>query len=169
MTFIPRYSVVEDQFAKYDVADANTGAYEAISGVVVSYTGYDSNAAVTLVKKTASGTTPRAFLMQSVKHSYANIPQGFRYRGDIGSTDAFVGDPVGIAHSGGVFDTDQFDADSGGTVTAGQSLYAKVGGRLTNNSSLSVTGSADEVAVARNNLSADAIAAGKLLRVQILL
>ena len=169
MTFIPRYSVIEDQFAKYDVSDANTGAYEAISGVVVSYTGYDANAAVTLVKKTASGTTPRAFLMQSVKHSYPNIPQGFRYRGDLGSSDAFVGDPVAIAHSGGVFDTDQYAADSGGSITAGQSLYAKAGGTLTNDSSLSVTGSADVVAVARNTLSAAAIAGSKLLRVQILL
>lgn len=169
MTFIPRYSVIEDQFAIYDATDAGTGAIEANSGVVVSYTGYNSNAGVTKVKATASGTVPRAFLMQSVKHSYPNLPAGFRYRGDLGASTAFLGEPVAIAHSGGVFDTSSYADDNGTGITAGDKLYAKVGGNLTNKSAFSVTGSADAVAVARNTLSTDAIAAGKLLRVQILL
>ena len=163
MVFIPRYTVVEDQFNTYDAADANTGAFEAYSGMVVSYTGDE------LVAVVASGTTPQGFLMQNVKHSYPNLPAGFRFTGDLGSSDAFLGEPVAVAHGGGVADVNQYDDDLGGGISAGDNMYAKAGGKITNDVSLSVTGGDDPVAVSKVDVSADAIAGGKRLRIKILL
>lgn len=162
--FIPRHSVIENQFCSYA---ENTSFGSAGIGGVVAYAGsvvyLDPNAAneESMVKKmdVAAGITnsyaPFGFLMQKVKVGYHSIhPTGFVMPGDLGSSDAIaqpsynssgviVGHksvPVGVAHMG-IYDTVHYTATMvAGVVQTkmipGANLYAAAGeARLTNNSS----------------------------------
>lgn len=166
--FIPRHSVVEDQFCSY--AEDNTFGSVGVGGVV-AYAGsvvYLDPAAANeepMVKKMEHGVSesPFGFLMQKVKVGYHSVhPTGFVMPGDLGSSDAVAqplynsgGDitghkavPVGVAHLG-IFDTVHYICEaSGGTVstkmTPGQSLYsASYQARVTNNSSVSADATGD--------------------------
>lgn len=166
MVFIIRQPGVEDIHNVHDAATASgvTDAVVCQAGIVVMISGDQKVAPVT------SGSQPYGFLLQKVKNQYDTfgLPQGFRYAGDLGSSDAFVGDAVGVFVSGGIADTDQYAADSTGAIVAGSFLYAKDGGVLTDDSSLSVIADTP-VAVAKNSLSANAITNGKYLRIKSLL
>lgn len=148
--FIPRHSVVEDQFCSY--ADNNAFGSAGVGGVV-AYAGsvvYLDPAAVNeepMVKKMAydaSPFTPFGFLMQKVKVGYHSVhPTGMVLPGDQGSSDAIaqplydssgaiVGHksvPAGVAHLG-IFDTVHYTCvvDGSGDVqtkmTPGASLFA---------------------------------------------
>jgi len=163
--FIPRHSVVENQFCSY--SDSNSFGSAGIGGVI-AYAGsvvYLDPAALNeepMVKKMAHGVTetPFGFIMQKVKVGYHQVhPTGFFMPGDLGSSDVIaqplydnsgtiVGHksvPVGVAHLG-IFDTVHYTCvmDGAGVVTSkmapGQSLYpAAHDGRLTN-STVSSTG-----------------------------
>jgi len=166
--FIPRHSVVEDQFCSY--AEDTTFGSVGVGGVV-AYAGsvvYLDPAAANeepMVKKMEHGVSesPFGFLMQKVKVGYHSVhPTGFVMPGDLGSSDAIAqplynsgGDitghkavPVGVAHLG-IFDTVHYTCEaSGGTVstkmTPGQSLYsASYQARVTNNSSVSADATGD--------------------------
>lgn len=155
--FIPRHSVVEDQFCSY--AEDNTFGSAGIGGVV-AYAGsvvyLDPSAAneESMVKKMEHGVseTPFGFIMQKVKVGYHNVhPTGFVMPGDLGSSDviaqplynasgAIVGHksvPVGVAHLG-IFDTVHYTCKkSAGTVQTkmapGATLYPSAEeARLTN-------------------------------------
>ncbi len=155
--FIPRHSVVENQFCSYTEDDAfgavGVGGVVAYAGSVV-YLDPDAINEEPMVKKMAGVITepPFGFIMQKVKVGYHSVhPSGFVMPGDLGSSDAIAqplynagGEiaghksvPVGVAHLG-IFDTVHYICEaSGGTASEkmapGSSLYAAAyQGRVTN-------------------------------------
>lgn len=157
--FIPRHSVVEDQFCSYA---ENSGFGSAGAGNVVAYAGSvvyldpDADNEEAMVKKMANGVTeiPFGFTMQKVKVGYHSVhPTGFYMPGDLGSSDVIANPlydssgnigghksaPVGVAHLG-IFDTVHYTAlktSAAGVSTAaaikpGESLFAGIDGRVTN-------------------------------------
>jgi hypothetical protein len=155
MVFIPRDPVVQNQFLVHDSSLSTTET----AGAVVRLTGDELVACVT-------GTSvPYGFLMQNVKAESAAHPTGFRLPGDLGSSDAFTGDPVGVAHLG-IYDTTHYDTAS--TYTAGNQLTVAANGAVT------PSGSGQEVlntvvAICQNTLDATAVAAGENLRIKLLI
>lgn len=156
MVFIPRDPVSQNQFLTHDSTWENT----ATAGAVVALTGDELVAPV-------SGTTydPYGFLMQNVKTESSAHPTGFRLPGDLGSSDAFTGDPVGVAHLG-IYDTTHYDTAE--TYTAGAVLTVAADGAVTNESSGQEVNST-QVAIAQNSLDANAVAAGQNLRIKLLI
>lgn len=177
--FIPRHSVVEDQFCSY--AEDNTFGSVGVGGVVayagsVVYLDADATNEEAMVKKMAydaSPFTPFGFLMQKVKVGYHSVhPTGMVLPGDLGSSDAIAQStynasgaitghksvPVGVAHLG-IFDTVHYTcvktSDTGvSTVTTkmapGASLFAAADeGRLTN-STVAADGEVDTVTAGAN-------------------
>jgi hypothetical protein len=131
----------------------------ATAGAVVQLSGDEL---VAVVSGTPSGD-PYGFLMQNVKAESSAHPTGFRLPGDLGSSDAFTGDPVGVAHLG-IYDTTHYD--TGQTYTAGDALFAGADGVVTQ------TGAKvndAQVAVAQNSLDTAAVAAGNNLRIKLLI
>ena len=167
MVFIPRDPVMQNQFCTHDSSQGTT----ASAGQVIYLSG---NQLVAVVSGT--GNEPYGFLLQSVKSEISGMPAGWRTPADMGSSDAFTGDPVGVAHEG-LYDTTQYVLDSAkSTITAGEMLYADVAtAKLVNGTngsdgSSGVAGSGSPaIAVAQNSLSASAITAGTLLRVKLLI
>jgi hypothetical protein len=155
MVFIPRDPVVQNQFLTHD----STWTATATAGAVVALTGDE----LVAVASGSPGGNPYGFLMQNVKAESSAHPTGFRLPGDLGSSDAFTGDPVGVAHLG-IYDTTHYD--TGETYAAGDVLYAGALGVLTQ------TGSkvnATEVAICQNTLDSTAVAAGQNLRIKLLI
>ena len=160
--FIPRHSVVENQFCSY-AEDSSFGS-TGIGGVVayagsVVYLDPTAENEEPMVKKMAHGVTeaPFGFIMQKVKVGYHDVhPTGFVMPGDLGSSDAIAQPlyntsgaiaghksvPVGVAHLG-IFDTVHYTCDmTSGVVqtkmTPGQTLYAAAyQARLTNSTTSS--------------------------------
>lgn len=161
--FIPRHSVIENQFCNYaennSFGSSGAGNVVAYAGSVVYLDPTASNEE-SMVKKMAHGVTetPFGFLMQKVKVGYHSVhPTGFVMPGDLGSSDAIaqplynntgaiVGHkavPVGVAHLG-IFDTVHYicGLDDAGVVQSkmapGMSLYAAAqDARLTNSETAS--------------------------------
>jgi len=157
MVFIPRDPVMQNQFLTHD----STWGSTATAGAVVQLSGDEL---VSPVSGTPSGD-PYGFLMQNVKAESVAHPTGFRLPGDLGSSDAFTGDPVGVAHLG-LYDTTHYDTAS--TYAAGNYLTAGTNGVVT------VSGAAAQVhtavvAVAQNTLDSTAVAAGQKLRIKLLI
>ena len=152
MVFIPRDPVMQNQFLTHDSSKGSTAA----AGAVIALSG---DQLVQVVSGT--NTTPYGFLMQNVKAESSAHPTGFRLPGDLGSSDAFTGDPVAVAHLG-LYDTTNYDASL--NFQYGDELFSDNQGRLTN-----VAGSgalAVAVAVAQNNVEAST---GARLRVKLLI
>ena len=103
--------------------------------------------------------------MQNVKAESSAHPTGFRLPGDLGSSDAFTGDPVAVAHLG-VYDTTHYETAE--TYTAGVELTIGTNGRVTP-SGAGTQVFASVVAVAQNTLDATAVAAGSNLRIKLLI
>ncbi len=165
MVLVPRCPDVQDVMCKHD---ASSGTAEA--GVIVYLSG-DKKVA----KVAASGNVPFGMLGQRVKAQATGLPQNFEFPGEIGSSDARLGDPVLVYH-GGQFDTTQYALPSG--VTAGAALYASVAtgnqGKLVDSILLAsgvangFSGSAQVVAVAESSLTVSEAAAGKSLLIKLL-
>lgn len=166
--FIPRHSVVEDQFCSY----AENSAFGSVgAGNVVAYAGSvvyldpDADNEEAMVKKMAHGVTetPFGFSMQKVKVGYHSVhPTGFYMPGDLGSSDVIAnplynssGDisghksaPVGVAHLG-IYDTAHYICalDGDGAVTSkmapGQTLYPAANQARVTNSTVSSDGTDD--------------------------
>lgn len=171
MVFIPRDPVMQNQFLVHD--SSTEAGSTATAGAVVFLSGDELVAPV-------SGTTdiPYGFLMQNVKAESSAHPTGFRLPGDLGSSDAFTGDPVAVAHFG-VYDTTHYDTAV--TYTAGDYLG------VTNDTTGSVTtldggnavgfdshngldrAFADVVAVCQNSLTAAQVSAGTNLTIKLLI
>ena len=184
--FIPRHSVVENQFCSY--AEGAAWGAGGIGGVV-AYAGsvvYLDPAATNeepMVKIMADGITetPFGFMMQKVKVGYHNVhPTGFVMPGDLGSSDAIAQPvynnagviaghksvPVGIAHLG-IFDTVHYICTAAaGTaslkMTPGQTLYpAAYQARVTNNPSLAADADGETGTAAGDTT---AIAVGRVMK-----
>lgn len=161
MVFIPRDPVIQNQFL---VHDSSQGDGTESAGAVVYLSGDELVAVVS-----GASNIPYGFLMQNVKAESSAHPTGFRLPGDLGSSDAFTGDPVAVAHLG-IYDTTYYDTAD--TYTAGDYLGVSNTGRLSKSSALNftgVSGTIDEVAIAQNTLNAAAVAAGTKLRVKLLI
>jgi hypothetical protein len=156
MVFIPRDPVMQNQFLVHDSSKGTT----ATAGAVVSLSASEKVEVVS-----GTNTVPYGFLMQNVKAESSAHPTGFRLPGDLGSSDAFTGDPVGVAHLG-LYDTTFYDTAE--TYTAGALLGVTGEGKVTNNGSGNDV-SATNVAVAQNSLDATAVAAGSSLRIKLLI
>ena len=145
--FIPRHTVVENQFCQFAETSTTTGV-----GAVIAYAGavcYLVNAAtkqdaiVNLYDSTNTYTSPEnspfGFLMQKVKTGYTQVhPAAFVLPGDLGSSDVIAQPkynasgqisgtktaPVGVAHLG-IWDTVHYNVDAPGTtvVRPGDFLY----------------------------------------------
>ena len=155
MVFIPRDPVMQNQFLTHD----STGGTTATAGSVVFLSGSE------LVTVVSGGSeAPYGFLMQNVKAESSAHPTGFRLPGDLGSSDAFTGDPVGIAHLG-LYDTTYYDTTT--TYTAGNLLGVTSAGRVTPSGGANDLG-VGNTAVCQNTLDATAVAAGQRLRIKLL-
>ncbi len=154
---------MQNQFLVHDTSNANT---TATAGCVVVLTGDEL---VQCVSGTSEGE-PYGFLLQNIKTESSAHPTGFRLPGDLGSSDAFTGDPVGVAHLG-IYDTTYYNPSD--TYTAGDNLGVDSQGRVTKstdkqNFSTFTTVGADIVAVAQNSLDSAAVSAGQALRIKLL-
>ncbi len=156
MVFIPRDPVVQNQ---YLVHDTSQGTGTETAGCVVFLSGDELVACVS-----GSGNTPFGFLMQNVKAESSAHPTGFRLPGDLGSSDAFTGDPVGVAHLG-IYDTTHYNTAT--SYTAGVNLTVAANGTVTPTGVNQVNSAV--VAVAQNSLDSDAVAAGNNLRIKLLI
>jgi hypothetical protein len=168
MVFIPRDAVVQNQFL---VHDSNSGS-TATAGAVVSL-----SASEKVMVVSGSDTYPYGFLMQNVKAESSAHPTGFRLPGDLGSSDAFTGDPVGVAHLG-LYDTTFYDTTA--TYAFGDLLGVTEAGRVTpmddgvsavdfdSKNGIDVA-TQNVVAVAQNSLDSDAVSAGSSLRIKLLI
>lgn len=155
MVFIPRDPVVQNQFLVHDSSKGTT----ATAGAVVSLSASEKVEAVS-----GTDTAPYGFLMQNVKAESSAHPTGFRLPGDLGSSDAFTGDPVGVAHLG-LYDTTHYNTAT--TYTAGVELTTGANGVVTPTGVNQVN--ATVVAVAQNSLDSAAVAAGQNLRIKLLI
>lgn len=155
MVFIPRDPVMQNQFLVHDSDKGST----ATAGAVVSLSASEKVEVVS-----GTNTTPYGFLMQNVKAESSAHPTGFRLPGDLGSSDAFTGDPVGVAHLG-LYDTTFYD--TGDTFDAGDALYSDETGAVTVNAGSGALGV--QVATAQNTLDATQVAAGENLRIKLLI
>jgi len=160
--FIPRHSVVADQFCSYaenaGFGDSGAGNVVAYAGSVV-YLDPTADNEESMVKKMAHGVTetPFGFIMQKVKVGYHAVhPTGFYMPGDLGSSDVIANPlynssgniaghksaPVGVAHLG-IYDTVHYQCvvDGSGVVTSkmtpGQTLYPAANEARVTNSEVS--------------------------------
>lgn len=155
--FIPRHSVIANQFCSYGeqtaTGAAGIGGVIAYAGSVVylDATALNEEAIVKKMAYSASAFTPFGFLMQKVKTGYHQVhPAGFVMPGDLGSSDAIAqakynasgtitgtkAVPVGVAHLG-IYDTVHYTCVGGTTpstkMAPGASLYAAADeGKVTN-------------------------------------
>jgi len=174
MTFVPRHPVIVDQFCTHDATNNST----ANAGAVVYLTGTDAtNKRGKVSTVSGTGNAPYGFLTQKVKAESSDVPTGYRWPGDLGSSDAYSGDPVGVAHLG-IYDTTDYVLNTGNTTfTAGELLYASIAaaskGKVTNGTTtpdVAQENSSDKVvAKVVVGLTATEVAAGTALRIQILI
>jgi len=168
MVFIPRDPVMQNQFLVHDSSKSTT----ATAGAVVSLSASEKVEAVS-----GTNTPPYGFLMQNVKAESSAHPTGFRLPGDLGSSDAFTGDPVGVAHLG-LYDTTFYDTAA--TYTQSDLLGVTEAGTVTpvdsgraidfaDKNGLTAADSDRVVAVCQNSLDATAVAAGASLRIKLLI
>ena len=168
MVFIPRDPVVHNQFLVHDSTNDNA---TATAGAVVSL-----SASEKVMVVSGADTYPYGFLMQNVKAESSAHPTGFRLPGDLGSSDAFTGDPVAIAHLG-LYDTTYYDTtatyafgDLLGVTEAGRVTPAENGNAIDFNAKNGVNiATQNLVAVAQNTLDATAVAAGSSLRIKLII
>ncbi len=168
MVFIPRDPVSQNQFLTHDSTWENT----ATAGAVVHLSGDELVSPVS-----GTGTFPYGFLMQNVKAESSAHPTGFRLPGDLGSSDAFTGDPVGVAHLG-IYDTTYYSTTPS-SYTAGELLGVNSTGQVTLADAGDVLDFAavnginvdtqNAVAVVQNSLSTAQIAAGVNMRIKLLI
>ncbi len=156
MVFIPRDPVMQNMFLVHDSSKGTT----ATAGAVIALSG---DQLVEVVSGT--NTKPYGFLMQSVQAESSAHPTGFRLPGEMGSSSAFTGDPVGVAHLG-LWDSTHYDTAE--TYTAGGLLQTAANGTVTPSGSGQVL-HADLVGICQNTLSSAQVAAGVKLRVKLLI
>jgi hypothetical protein len=163
MVLNPRQPNVQNVQCKHDEL---SGTAEA--GAIVYLSGDKKVAKVSL-----STHVPCGMLGQRVKANASGLPQNFEFPGEIGASDARLGDPV-LVYNGGIFETTHYNLPAG--VAAGAPLYAKAGDTTHNSKLVAVASGAAEghdgnpaiVAEAVCALSTAEAAAGKALLVKLL-
>lgn len=165
MTFQVRHPLVENQFSSFDATTSET--LPVAAGVLVKIVGETSDGrALVDVVSDASADQIYGWLMQKVREESSELPPGYRFPSDMGSSDAFLGDPVGVAMgAGAVYETDQYVDNGADGIAAGTLLYCDDDGKLEDTQ----TDSGPLVAIAMNSLSAADVTNGKMLRIKALL
>jgi hypothetical protein len=172
--FIPRHSVVENQFCKYAAqtatGSAGVGGVVAYAGSVVylNPTAVNQEAEVIKMSHTAAAEVPFGFIMQKVKTGYHQVhPAGYAMPGDLGSSDAIAQPtyssagvitgtkevPVGVAHLG-IWDTVHYTCTMAAGVvqtamTPGLALFAAADEAKVTNSTANSDGTTDVTTGAR--------------------
>ena len=166
MTFQVRHPLIENQFSSFDASTSE--ALPVPAGRLVKIVGETSDGrALVDVVSDASADTVYGWLMQKVKEESSEMPPGFRFRSDMGSSDAFLGDPVGVAMGpGAVYETDQYVDEGSDGIAAGTFLYCDDDGKLSDTNADSAPAA---IAIAMHTLTAADTAAGKMLRIKALL
>jgi len=162
MAFVLRHPAQEVQFFKFAASPTEDRPIPA--GRLVRVTG--DREVDTIADASVAAQLPIGWLMQKVKDPYTDFPAGFMLRGDLGSSDAFVGDPVGVACGpGAVYETDQYVDEGSDGIDAGTLLYPDDDGKLSDTNADSAAAAA---AVAMNSLTATQTAAGAMLMIRAL-
>ena len=166
MTFQLRHPVVENQFSSFYADSAETTPIAA--GKLVKIVGETSDGrALVDVVDDAENDTVYGWLMQKVKAAYSDLPPNFMFKSDMGSSDAWLGDPVGVAMGpGAVYETDQYVDEGGDGITVGTLLYCDDDGKL---SDTNADSAASAAAIAMQTLTIAEAAAGKMLRIKALI
>lgn len=165
MTFIPREPVLEIQFLKHD--DSSASSLPIPAGRLVKLVGAKTVDLIT----DASVQHPVGFLMQKIRAEYTDLPTSARFRSDLGSSDAFKGDPVAVA-SCGIWETDQYVDEGSNGITAGTLLFCDDDGKLSDTNADSVPTNDNQfgpAAMALDTLTAAQTAAGAMLLIKVLL
>jgi hypothetical protein len=165
MTFQVRHPLVENQFSSFDATTAE--ALPVPAGRLVKIVGETSDGrALVDVVSDASADTVYGWLMQKVKDESSELPPGYRFRSDMGSSDAFLGDPVAVAMGpGAVYEIDQYVDEGADGIAAGTLLFCDDDGKLSDTNADSAPAA---VAIALQGLTAAEAAAGKMLRIKAL-
>ncbi len=169
MTFQVRHPMIENQFCTFDADSTEANSAAVPAGRLVRITGEtaDGRAKVDVVSDISAQPTVLGWLMQKVKLESTEMPPGFRFRSDMGSSDAYLGDPVGVAMGvGAVYETDQYVDEGSDGITAGTLLYCDDNGQLSDTNADSAAAAA---AVAMQTLTAAQTAAGVMLRIKALI
>lgn len=162
MTFIPRHPIVDVMFLKFTASPTETRPIDA--GRVLTIT---ADRTVDTVS-TAASDVAIGWLMQKVKDAYTDLPTNAVFRSDLGSSDAFVGDPVGVAMGpGAIYETDQYVDEGTNGIAAGTALSVDDDGKLSDTDADSAVGGT--TAIALNTLTAAQAAAGRMLLIKALL
>lgn len=162
MTFILRHPAQEVQFLKFTSSPTEDRPIDA--GRLLRLV--DDRTVDTIADASVAAQFPIGWLMQKVKDPYTDFPAGFMLRGDLGSSDCFVGDPVGVAcGDGAVYETDQYVDEGGDGIAAGTLLYPDDDGKLSDTNADSAAAAA---AVALNTLTTAQCAAGNMLLIKAL-
>ena len=162
MTFVLRHPAQEVQFFKF--ASSPTEDRPIPAGRLVRITG--DREVDTIASASTAAQFPIGWLMQRVKDPYTDFPANFMLRGDLGSSDAFVGDPVAIACGpGAVYETDQYVDEGSDGIAAGTLLYPDDEGALSDTNADSAAAAA---AVAMNSLTTEQCVAGEMLMIKAL-
>ena len=167
MVLIPRNPVNQNPLHRHD---EDSGTAEGGSIVALNSEGK-------VAKVSASGQAPYGILFQRVKGVTPGLPQNYEFPGEIGASDARLGDSVLVYQDGGTFETDNYVIVGSG-VSAGTTLYARINdaddnGKLTDDTS-DVADNGDgstalAVALAIDTLTADQVTAGEKLFVKLLI
>lgn len=160
MTLQIRHPAQEVQFLKFTASPTETRPIPA--GRLVRLT--EDRTVDTIA--TASSDVPFGWLMQRVKDAYTGFPTGFMLTSDLGSTDVFVGDPVGVACGpGAIYETDQYVDEASDGIAYGTLLYPDNEGMLSDSNADTAPAAA---AQAMNTLTAAQCAAGDMLLIKAL-
>jgi len=165
MTFTAREPGLEIMFLKHD--PDSESALPIAAGILVRMVG---DKLVDLMTDVTS-QSPVGFLMQQIKDEYTDLPTFARFRSDLGSSDAFKGDPVGVA-SGGIWETSQYVDEGSDGITAGTLLYCDNDGKLsdTNADTVSTSNNAyGPAAMALNTLTSTQTTASTVLLIKALI
>lgn len=163
MTFVPRHPVNQESQLQHDPTKGTHA-----QGCVLYMSGDSLVACVT-----ESGHEPIGFSLQNVVAENANTPKGHQYPGQMGLSDAFVGDQIAVAMEGGSYHTTAY-VNVSGSISAGAPLYAAVNAGLDNGKLTTATtdvaladGAPKRCATALAGLTASEVAANKPLLVKI--
>jgi len=162
MTLILRNPAQDVQFFKFTSSPTEDRPIPA--GRLVRMV--DDRTVDTIASASTAAQFPVGWLMQKVKDEYTDFPTNFRLAGDLGSSDAFVGDEVAVATGvGAIYETDQYVDEAADGIAANTLLYPDNDGKLSDSNADSAASAA---AVALNTLTAAECAAGKMLLIKAL-
>jgi len=165
MTFQLRHPLTENQFSSFDATTSETLPVPAGRLVRIVGETADGRALVDVITD-ISAQTVYGWLMQKVKAESAELPPGFRFPSDMGSSDAYLGDPVAVAMGpGAIYETDQYVDEGGDGIPVGALLYCDDDGKL---SDTNADSAALPAAEAMQSLTIAEAAAGKMLRIKAL-